>query len=316
MTAHPPPAQPWSWPEALPTPLSRPPGARDAAGRTDADLAAGRADPRSRVLVLHGDAAPLTSDRLALHLVTPTEVPDGAQWMVLGRRDGVAVLGAAFPADADEPVPADRWARLREVGGELDRDSAGLFVQALALGQWLIGAPHCAACGTRTHVENGGWSRRCPCGREHFPRTDPAVIVAVESADGERLLLGSNAMWGQGRYSCFAGFVEAGESLEATVEREIAEECGIRVAHVAYRGSQAWPYPRSLMLGFRARAARDDDARADGDEIVQVRWFTRDQMRAALAGESDATMPGAASIARSLIVDWLENPAGTGTGRS
>src|SRR5690606_9282393 len=96
---------------------------------------------------------------------------------------------------------------------------------------------------------------------------------------------------------------------EATVEREIEEESGIRVAHLAYRGSQAWPYPRSLMLGFRARATDDDDARADGDEIVQVRWFTRDQVRESLAGRSDVVLPGAASIAHALIADWLGDRA-------
>ncbi|MFT4229499.1 MAG: NAD(+) diphosphatase, partial [Microbacterium sp.] len=265
-----------------------------------------RRDPAARVLVVRGDTAPVGDG--ALHLVAPGDVPGGAAWAFLGRDGDTAVLCAAFAADAPEPFPApDRWASLREIGGALPEQEAGAFVEALSLGRWLLEAPCCPACGALADVENAGWSRRCPaCGREHFPRTDPAVIVAVESADGERLLLGSNALWGQDRYSCFAGFVEAGESLEAAVAREVEEESGIRVARVSYRGSQAWPYPRSLMLGFWARAEDDDAARPDGEEIVQVRWFTRAQLRAAFDGESEVRLPGAASIAHALIREWAE----------
>ncbi len=111
-------------------------------------------------------------------------------------------------------------------------------------------------------MRQAGWARHCPvCGREHFPRTDPAVIVAITSAhDPDRLLLGSNALWDANRFSCFAGFVEAGESLEAAVLREVREEAGVDVRDIRYRGSQAWPYPRSLMLGFLATSAADDAA--------------------------------------------------------
>ena len=164
----------------------------------------------------------------------------------------------------------------------------------------------CPACGAATELEQAGWSRHCPaCGRVHFPRTDPAVIVAVTDADGERLLLGSNAAWPQGRYSCFAGFAEAGESLESAVQREVEEEAGVPVADAVYQGSQPWPYPRSLMLGFRAVTADSDAARPDGEEIVDVRWFTRDEIAAALAGEGGITLPGPASIAHRLITQWL-----------
>jgi len=155
-------------------------------------------------------------------------------------------------------------------------------------------------------LADAGWSRRCPsCGRQHFPRTDPAVIVAITSAvDPDILLLGTNALWDANHFSCFAGFVEAGESLESAVRREVAEESGITVATAEYRGSQAWPYPRSLMLGFLATAADDDAARADGDEIAALRWFTRDEIGAGLEGEGDVVLPGTASIAHRLIRDW------------
>jgi NAD+ diphosphatase len=143
------------------------------------------------------------------------------------------------------------------------------------------------------------------CGRQHFPRTDPAVIVAIASgSDPDLLLLGSNALWGADRFSCFAGFVEAGESLESAVRREVREESGVEVDRIAYRGSQAWPYPRSLMVGFVATALDDAAAHADGEEIAAVRWFTRDEIGRGLAGEGDVVLPGPASIAHRLIADW------------
>ncbi|MDY0909316.1 NAD(+) diphosphatase [Microbacterium sp. CFBP9034] len=281
---------------------------RAADERATPDLiATSRADASTRVLVLAGDSAPLAAPA-RLQWTPAAAVPEGGEWAFLGRDDaGAALLAAVFEAADHELFPAPSgWAGLRAVGGALDDVDAAAFVEALSLGRWLIDAPFCPACGARTVVGDAGWSRRCPsCGRQHFPRTDPAVIVAITSAtDPDLLLLGSNALWGANRFSCFAGFVEAGESLEAAVRREIAEESGIEVSQLAYHGSQAWPYPRSLMLGFLATAVRDDAARADGDEIVAVRWFTRAEIGAGLAGEGDLTLPGPASIAHRLIADW------------
>jgi NAD+ diphosphatase len=267
-----------------------------------------RADPSTRVLVLHGDTAPLGAPGM-LHHLAPADVPEGGEWAFLGRdHDRAAVLAAVFPADAPVPVEAPSgWGALRVVGGDLSLADAATFTEALSLGRWLLDAAYCPACGSRTDLRMAGWARHCPsCGREHFPRTDPAVIVAVTSAQHpDRLLLGSNALWGATRYSCFAGFAEAGESLETTVAREVAEEAGVALADIRYRGSQAWPYPRSLMVGFHATAVDDDAARPDGEEIVDVRWFTREEIAAALAGEGEVTLPGTASIARRLIEDWL-----------
>lgn len=266
-----------------------------------------RADASTLVLVLHGDAAPLAAAG-RLHWAAPSAVPDGAEWAFLGRDPaGPAVLAAVFASDADQPFAAPGgWVGLRVVGGDLSTVEAGAFVEALSIGRWLLEAPFCPACGTRLIGENAGWSRRCPsCAREHFPRTDPAVIVAIGSArHPDRLLLGSNALWGADRYSCFAGFAEAGESLEAAVLREVREEAGVELRDVRYQGSQAWPYPRSLMVGFLATASDDDAAEPDGEEIVSVRWFSRDEIGAALRGESDVLLPGRASIARRLIEAW------------
>jgi NAD+ diphosphatase len=279
---------------------------------TEGLIETARADAGTRVLVIAGDAAPLArADEL--HWFSPADVPEGGEWAFLGRDDsGAALLAAVFPP-ADEPLldaPAG-WAGLRVVGGTLSPSDADAFVEALSLGRWLLDSPHCPACGALTALADAGWSRRCPsCGRQHFPRTDPAVIVAITSADDpDRLLLGSNALWGVNRFSCFAGFVEAGESLEAAVRREVREEAGVDAVDIRYRGSQAWPYPRSLMLGFWATAADDAAAEADGEEIIAIRWFTRDEIGAGLAGENDLLLPGPASIAHRLISDWFEGRA-------
>lgn len=292
------------------SPLASAPDAfdRHAHERATPDLIdAAKADASTRVLVLAGDAAPLDAPG-RLHWRAPDDVPAGAEWAFLGRdAAGAAVLSAVFPqAEAELFAAPGGWAGLRVVGGALAPDEAEVFVEALSLGRWLLDAPFCPACGTRTAVRNAGWSRHCPhCSREHFPRTDPAVIVAITSAhDPDLLLLGSNALWGSNRYSCFAGFAEAGESLESTVHREVREEAGLEVEDVRYRGSQAWPYPRSLMLGFLATAVDDDAARADGEEIAAVRWFTRDEIGEALAGGGDILLPGRASISHRLISTW------------
>jgi NAD+ diphosphatase len=285
---------------------------RAASERADPQLLTrARADAATRVLVVSGDAAPM-SDGGSLHFVAPHDVPDDAEWVFLGRdASGTALLGAAVPRGEAEPFAAPGgWRSLRTVGGDLSRPDADLFVAALSAGRWLLDAPHCPACGALTAVTQAGWARRCPsCGREHFPRTDPAVIVAVTSSRGDRLLLGSNVLWEPERYSCFAGFAEAGESLESAVTREVAEEAGVDVRDIRYLGSQAWPYPRSLMIGFVATAADDGAARADGAEIADVRWFDRAEIAAALEGRGDVVLPGRASIASRLIRRWHEDSA-------
>lgn len=287
---------------------------RAAAEREEPGLIARlTADPGTHVVAVSVDRAlaAASGDRLAR--VPAAAVPPDAIRAFLGRdADGAAVLLAVIDAEEEAAlapaVPGAQWAALRVVGGDLDPVEAGLMVEAVALGRWHVDAPFCSACGTRTDVRSGGWARQCPaCGRDHFPRTDPAVIVAVASADGERLLLGRNALWaGRNMYSTFAGFVEAGESLEATIVREVAEEAGVTIVASSYRGSQAWPYPRSLMLGFHARAEEGAVAAPDGVEIVDARWFSRDELRTALrdADAVEFTLPGTASIARLLIEDW------------
>jgi len=268
-----------------------------------------RTEPGTRVVVVREGRLRLDGEA-GVVLRVPVEAVGEAEWALLGRDDdGTAVLVAAVAAESDsiDAAPEETWFGLRDAGGRLDEREFELFVTAIAVAGWLQGARFCSFCGTELQLRQAGWSRRCPsCGREHFPRTDPAVIVAVESPDGERLLLGANATWRGRMYSCFAGFVEAGESLEHTVHRELFEEAGVRLQSIRYLASQPWPYPRSLMIGFRAVAA-DERTLADGEEIIDVRWLTRAEIGASLDGDGPVGLPGEASIARRLIRDWYED---------
>jgi NAD+ diphosphatase len=218
-----------------------------------------------------------------------------------------AVLGAETAA-----LSNDGYVGLREVGALLDDAEAGLAVHAVALAEWHVSHRFCPQCGQLTKVSAAGLSRRCgTCAVQHFPRTDPAVIMMVmrgEAAES-RCLLGRRGQWPAGRFSTLAGFVDAGESLEHAVIREIREEAGVAVTDVTYAGSQPWPFPRSLMLGFTAQAITDN-TRPDGEEIEELRWFSRSDLAAAVASGA-VTLPAQTSIARWLIERWLgEPPAG------
>lgn len=205
----------------------------------------------------------------------------------------------AVEAVLDTPVRT-----LRELGDVLSPLDQEIAVVTTAVTNWHRTAPMCAACGHPTEVANGGFVRICRrCGREHFPRTDPAVIVAVVD-DADRLLLARSGAWAEGRVSVLAGFVEAGESFEQAVHREIGEESDLRLSELQYFGSQPWPFPRSIMVGFFARAETTEIS-IDDDEIVYADWFTRDRLDLDLAAGT-LTLPGRASIAHRLITAWRD----------
>ena len=194
-----------------------------------------------------------------------------------------------------------RTATLRDVGAVLSDRDAGLLVATVSLANWHATHRRCPRCGEPTESRQGGWVRKCTAdSSEHFPRTDPAIIVLIHDG-GDRCLLGRQPSWPPGRYSTLAGFVEPGESLEQSVAREVREESGVVVEDIVYRGSQPWPFPSSLMLGFEARAVGGEIGIGD-DELEDVRWFERSDL---LAGRP--MLPPPASIAHWLITTWL-NP--------
>jgi NAD+ diphosphatase len=222
-----------------------------------------------------------------------------------------------------QEVDGEVWVELRGHGDLVDDTSAGLFTTALALRHWHRRGRFCAKCGGRTRVEQFGWATKCEsCGREEYPRTDPAVICLVHddtAVNGERVLLARQPVWPEGRFSVLAGFVEAGESLEGCVAREIREEVGVDVSDVRYLGSQPWPFPRSIMLGFAAKADPAQPLRPADGEIEQALWVSREELRTAFEnsraggtaqptpiGDGAATMilPGNSSIARVMLEAW------------
>ena len=205
---------------------------------------------------------------------------------------------------------------LRQAGTLLSDRDAGLMTHAVALAYWHDSHTHCPQCGTPTVPAPAGHLTSCPKdGSEHFPRLDPAVIMLVIDQE-ERLLLARNALWPPGRMSVVAGFVEPGESAEHAVAREVFEETSIVVGQVRYLGSQPWPMPRSLMLGYEARAASGQRIAVDQEEIGEARWFSRDELRAAIDAGELGIAPSS-SIARRLIEYWYggdlpDGPAGWG----
>ena len=289
------------------------------------------ADPTTKVLLVQRG---LVATRAAsLDLRPPGEIP-GDVWaadhvVYLGRDDAAAYLALTLPEHLGEerdldgvPVVEDaglvnlvatlEFSHLRDIGDALDDRDAGLATTAVALSAWHVRHPRCPRCGEPTEVIDAGWVRRCTAdGSLHYPRTDPAVIMAVTDKD-DRVLLGHAAHWPERRFSTLAGYVEPGESIEAAVAREVREEAGLEVGSVEFVASQPWPFPASLMLGFRARLAdgSDGEIRVDGVEITDARFFSRDELAAAVRA-GDILLPMRSSIARALIEEWFGGPLPT-----
>jgi NAD+ diphosphatase len=304
------------------TPLCYTGCALDRAARRRLDdiwLAERLRDPETRFV-------PLWQDR---NLIVPGEAPRAAA-VAAGDLPGDAdaagdavFLGienggpAWFGVDLSEHPQSDlagladgaKFISLRRVGPIMDRAAGSLLAYTLGMSYWHRRHRFCGVCGAPTRSSHAGHLRVCAragCGAEHFPRTDPAVIMLVtrSGANGDACLLGRQARWPPGMMSTLAGFVEPGESLEETVAREVEEESGVRVAKVRYVASQPWPFPSSLMLGFRAEAAEDAVLDFDADELDDARWYTRAEIKA--AGAIGLKLPGLDSIARRLIESWVE----------
>lgn len=295
-------------------PLSRSTLDRDAIARDRPGLIEDSwNDPASRVAVLARGHALLTEDGAGLALLPAASLPEPGLLLYLGRTTeegdppaGTVVLGAVY----DEPPVEGGWADLRLDGARLSARDAGLFAELLGLANWHRVAGFSPRTGAPTLPGRGGWVRhpegfdRESSGQHVFPRTDSAVIMGV--VDGrDRLLLARNQAWPERRVSVLAGFVEPGESFESAVRREVFEEVGVRVGSCEYLGSQPWPFPASVMVGFLARTvdAGDVELLPDGEEIREARWWSRDDLREAAGTE--LLLPGRTSIARAIIEHWF-----------
>jgi len=262
-------------------------------------------DKQSRFVPVWGDQCLVGGDPLAAILLQRSQIDDVADQdlIFLGVfRDHPAF---AVPFSVDEAAPfaeLGEFQDLRFLGTSLPPDEANLMAHARALVLWHASQVYCGVCGSLARPDAAGNSRICTnteCGREIYPRVDPAIIVLV--ANGEHCLLGRQRSWPEGRYSTIAGFAEPGESLEDAVRREVYEETNIRVGSVAYHSSQPWPFPSALMLGFTAEATSKDIVLNDR-ELEDARWFTREDLRSGFP-----RLPSRISIARRLVDHWIEN---------
>ena len=260
-----------------------------------------RVDPVGRVPVTDG----------AVGMVPAAEVADAppSDAVFLGRADGRHLW--AIPVESLDGETTD----LRSFGDVLTESSAGVVVTAVALLNWHRSARFSARDGSPTRMSAAGWSRVSEAtGHEEWPRSDPAIIVLVHDG-ADRVLLARQPTWPEGRMSVLAGFVEAGESLESCVVREVREEVGLDVTGIEYLGSQPWPFPRSIMIGFAARADPDAALAFTDGEIAEARWFHRSDVEAALAAGDWAAstsapllLPGSISIARAMLESWVARP--------
>ena len=257
--------------------------------------------PDARLLIVDtASRVPVDEAGQRLRFLAPQEEYDSQRHFLLGTVDAVPYFVTLGDPAEQAPGAADTVRQLTVSLDDLDREIA---ITAVAVMTWHRNEAFCGRCGTASEVRKAGFMRVCPkCGNEYFPRTDPAVIVAILD-DDDRLLLGSQQDWGN-RVSIFAGFVEAGESAEQAVHREIAEEVGIPLRDLRYMASQPWPFPRSLMLGFVARAA-STEVDIDGAEISYADWYTRERLAKDMA-DGTIARPSSNSIAFRLISAWRE----------
>jgi NAD+ diphosphatase len=207
-------------------------------------------------------------------------------------------------ASGEVEVEVEDYLTLRELAGGLSPLHLEVVMHAIALSNWHESHPHCPRCGALTIIDLAGAARKCEADQsQHHPRTDPAVIVLVRDR-ADRILLGHQPIWPDGRFSTFAGFLEPGETFEQCVAREVCEEAGVTLNEIRYLGSQPWPFPASVMIAFTAVTDRPEDARPDGEEITEVKWFSRSELKMA-AENGSLLLPPTVSVARRMIESWL-----------
>ena len=297
-----------------PMPFSGNPLDRASNQRRDAEwLTHHRAHPESRYLAFYklnalattaGELLWLSSEAIASHL------REGAEPLLLGVRDGMAHFAVDL-SHIEEPLAAlglsdAEFGDSRAAASRLPSGEPGIVAHGRALIEWHRRHRFCGVCGSLTEVRDGGSMRKCPnCDQEHFPRTDPVVIMVVWR--GDRCILGRQKAWAPGFYSALAGFIDQGETIEEAVAREVLEEVGLKVDHVEYHASQPWPFPSSLMIGCFAHAT-DENETVDPVELESARWFTRDELREAFESpgpQHGFNVPNRIAIAHHIIKDWV-----------
>ena len=274
-----------------------------------------RHDPSSRTVVIARDL-PLLRRTAAGHTALFTfeeaaRLGSAREIALLGRMTEGAVFATLLDADMtscdhNEMVAIDLRALASQ--GLVTEPFIGMLAQAKSLMYWHARHRHCAVCGQKTVLAGAGWRRHCEgCQADHFPRTDPVVIMLT--IDGEECLLGRQRRFSKGMYSALAGYLEPGETIEAAVRREIREEAGIAIGQVAYVASQPWPFPASLMIGCFAQALTRNIV-LDTEELEDARWFSREAVVQLLAGaHSDGLKaPAPIAIAHTLLRTWIERP--------
>lgn len=270
----------------------------------------------ARFLVISDGFISATQDSSALRFLTQAEMNESVaeenfekgEIYFLGIEPANSQSYFAWSTHATKPViegqRLDGFTTLREIGANLHDLHSELALHAIALTNWHHTHPRCAKCGAPTRVDFGGAVRVCDQdGSQHHPRTDSAVIVLVRD-NADRILLGHQPIWPEGRYSCFAGFLEPGETFEQCVSREVLEESGVRVRDINYLGSQPWPFPASIMISFEAITDAPNEARPDGSEITEVKWFTRAELKTATE-DGSLLLPPSMSVARKMIERWF-----------
>jgi NAD+ diphosphatase len=274
------------------------------------------ADPESLAMVLW-NGKPMVEAKAAggsqiayVRAAMAEELSDGGErllFMGLWKDTAVFALDMEGQTDpADGPLQGmGRFEDLRAIALDMAGADAAMAATAKAMFEWRRRHRHCANCGEPSQPMDGGWKRFCPsCKTEHFPRTDPVVIMLA--IRGERCLLGRQAAWPKGMFSALAGFLEPGESIEEACAREIFEEAGLRTERVRYHSTQPWPYPSSLMIGLMAEV-EEGEATPDQTELEEVRWFTRQEARELIgASLPGARAPGSMAIAYQLIKAWAD----------
>lgn len=283
---------------------------RDATTRLNPVSA--RLNPKGQYLLVRGDSVSAADQALAFWDRDQVEALPDSSISYLGKLDDVP----HFAVDVAHASVDDEWqAELAAVtfegfyglGPFLSESEASLAMSSIALVNWQSRSKFCPMCAAPTELVASGWEQRCENKHMVFPRMDPAVIMAIHDGQG-RILLGRNRAWPEGRFSTLAGFVEAGETLEDAVRREVREEVEIEVGRLEYFGSQPWPFPRSLMLGFHGYLRGEgQEIKVDGVEVVDARWFTRGEVKA-IYDDNPERLPGLSSVARALIEDWYGGP--------